>query len=351
MDRMQVAATGVSVGASGLLLALGLGLVCDARQRDARDEGLERSVAARSELNSRTDSARRQLEATRLRDELRTQDDELARARQSAAAALARRGDSPEIQFESAPNAPDDTGTELDVRNADASDADLASIRVAALTGDMAKLRTAVASHNAKGLEPVYLSDDPELARQGIAVHARYDRRNPNFAVVLETTGEVTQPCTVLVAPGSIVKAGRSGDQDTAPIQARFLKITPTNRAEATATICCAQIHSNDPRGGGAKGLTRHSDPRVGLVAAAAEREHAGWGAAQVAIWAVANNVTSDEVTSAPGNYGMYIDGARDVLEKAGIDSNKLPLYAHSNPRNRAAFGEELLGRLHLMGG
>jgi hypothetical protein len=348
---MQVAATGVSVGASGLLLALGLGLLCDAKQRDVRDDGCARSIAARSELNWRTDAARRELANARLHDEIRVQDDDLAHARQLAVAALARRAESPEVRFDSAPDATEDAPAELDVRNADASDADLASIRVATLTGDMAKIRAAVASHNARGLEPVYLSDDPELARQGIAVRASYDRRNPNFAVILEATGDVTKPCTVLVAPGSIVKAGRSGDQDTAPIQARFLKITPNTRAEATATICCAQIHSNDPRGGGAKGLTRHADPRVGLVAATAERERADWGSAQVAIWAVANNVTADEVTSAPGNYGLYIDGARDVLEKAGIDSNKLPLYSHANPRNRAAFGEELLGRLHLMGG
>ena len=74
----------------------------------------------------------------------------------------------------------------------------------------------------------------------------------------LEAQGRAgTEPCTVLVAPGSIVKAA-SGFQDTAPIQARFLDVTPAGRTEQPATICCAAIHSNDPRSTSPRGITRH---------------------------------------------------------------------------------------------
>jgi hypothetical protein len=150
------------------------------------------------------------------------------------------------------------------------------------------------------------------------------------------------------VAPGAIVKSGRDGDQDTAPIQARFIHVGPKQKkAEADATICCAQIHSEDPRGVPSRGLTTHQDPRVALVAATAERERASWGAAQVAMWAVANDATADEVGAAPGAYRNYIESARDVLEKAGIDTNKLPLYASATPRaRRSALEIDFIGRL-----
>ena len=226
--------------------------------------------------------------------------------------------------------------------------ADLAPIRAACLTGDLAKIKETIAQHNAKGLEPVFLHDDPELAKRGIALRARWDHA-ASFGVVLQAHApDATEPCTILVAPGAIVKSGGDGYQDTAPIQARFIHIAPREpNAEATANICCAQIHSEDPRALPARGLTSHKDPRVALVAAAAEREHASWGAAQVAIWAVANDVTEDEVASAPGAYTTYIDPARDVLEKAGIDTNKLPLYAKASPLPRRSSLElDLIGRV-----
>jgi hypothetical protein len=106
-------------------------------------------------------------------------------------------------------------------------------------------------------------------------------------------------------------------------------------------------IHAQDPTARPTLGLTTHHDPRVALVAATAEREHAAWGAAQVAMWAVANDATVMDVERAPGAYTCYIDPAREVLEKAGIDTNKLPLYADAMPRaRRDSIDLDLLGRL-----
>src|SRR5579872_1194767 len=54
--------------------------------------------------------------------------------------------------------------------------ANLAPIRAAVLTGSHDKIVEAVARHNASGAEPVFLHDDPELVRRGIAVRARWPR-------------------------------------------------------------------------------------------------------------------------------------------------------------------------------
>ncbi len=341
VDRFQVAATGVSVGASGLLLALGVGLVCDARARevDARARAHSEQRAARA-TPGQDRVAQQWAEIQQLRERV-------ARSRtRSVAAQPARvaRPDNIDLVIE---EMDDETPRSFSTVDARAEMPELAPIRAAVATGDVDKIHEAVAQHNALGGEPVFLHDDPELAKRGITVRSRWDRSR-SFGVVLEASAtDQTDPCTVLVAPGAIVKSGSDGDQDTAPIQARFIHVGPKEKATASADICCAQIHQHDPRGKQSRGITSHKDPRVARVAAAAERDSASWGAAQVAIWAVANDVTATEVASAPGGYARFIDPARDVLESAGIDTNKLPLYAKANPKvRRDSLDLDILGRI-----
>ncbi len=324
MSRIQIAATGVGMSASALLLSCGLALVANTRVPD----GPVRFESRPPTIVAEAPRARVQAEldlATALRQVREEAEGDVGRILQEC-----NRDHSPVTAMASEP-------------------ADLAPIRAAVLTGSRDKIHEAVSRHNASGAEPVFLHDDPELARRGIAVRARWPRNGGSrFAVSIDVqAGDSVEPCTVLVAPGALVKAGDDGEQDTTPIQARFIHVGPAERSQADAEICCAQIHSQDPRGHEPAGLTSHRDPRVALVAATAEREHASWGAAQVAVWAVANDATPGEVASAPGSYTRYIDPARDVLEKAGIDTNKLPLYAHALPRMRKdAFDMDLLGRI-----
>jgi hypothetical protein len=303
--RLPVLVAAFGVGASGVVLAAGIGLVLAPNDR-APSEAVRVASCAPA-----------------------------TRAFEARPVCAARVLDAPAEAASLALDAPNDTIAD-----------DLRPVREAVLTGDLDAIRSAVAKHNVGGSTPIVLSDDPELARRGITLRARYNRFAADFAVTLEATGgATTEPCTVLVAPGAIVKAGRSGDQDTAPIQARFLDVKARTRTQSPASICCAQIHSNDPRAASPKGLVRHPDPRVARVAATAERVNAEWGPAQVAIWAVANDATVEDVEQAPGDYVAYIDPARDVLEAAGIDTNKLPLYAHVAPRaRRAGLGIDLGG-------
>lgn len=368
MDRIQVAAAGVSLGASGLLLALGVGLVCDVRSRDERAQALMargyQAHMARLAESERDLGERQRAELAELRQQVREREASIARTRAMAREREARdqeaeldrlvrawdqqasRRTYPVAATEVQASAPTDESGVADMLN-------LGTIREAVRTGDLAKIREAVAQHNAQGGEPVFLHDDPELTKRGISVRARWNRRTSEFGVTLQAeAGDEGEACTVLVAPGAIVKSGGDGYQDTAPIQARFIRVGPKQRkAEADATICCAQIHSEDPRALPSKGLATHENPRVALVAAAAETTHASWGAAQVAIWAVANDATRQEVASAPGSYSHYIEPAREVLEKAGIDTNKLPLYASATPRaRRGALDMDLLQRFNRRG-
>jgi hypothetical protein len=332
LDRFQVAATGVSVGASGLLLALGVGIVCDARAREMQARSRVHSEQRVAQAPGQDRTAEQWAEIQQLREQV-------ARSRTRPAPAqlgpvhISRPDNNIDVVIE---EMDDETPRSFAAVDAKAEAPELAPIRAAVATGDVAKIHEAVAQHNALGGEPVFLHDDPELAKRGITVRSRWDR-NRMFGVVLEASAsDSTDPCTVLVAPGAIVKSGSDGDQDTAPIQARFIHVGPQEKtSQASADICCAQIHQHDPRGRQSRGITSHKDPRVARVAAAAERDSASWGAAQVAIWAVANDVTESEVASAPGGYSRYIDPARDVLESAGIDTNKLPLYARANPKVR----------------
>jgi len=325
VSRIQIAATGAGMSASALLLSCGLALVANTRtpETPVRFDTHAPVVVAQAP-QARVQQERALAAALRqVRDEA---DGDVDRILQEC--------------------------DRSNVTTTASEPANLAPIRAAVLTGSHDKIVEAVARHNASGAEPVFLHDDPELVRRGIAVRARWPRHGGSrFAVSIDVqAGDSVEPCTVLVAPGALVKAGDDGEQDTTPIQARFIHVGPYERSQADAEICCAQIHSQDPRGHEPAGLTSHRDPRVGLVAATAEREHASWGAAQVAVWAVANDATPAEVASAPGSYTRYIDPARDVLEKAGIDTNKLPLYAHALPRMRKdAFDMDLLG--HIRGG
>jgi hypothetical protein len=324
VDRIQVAATGLGVSASALLLTLGVGLIVNGHVRDEGDgfDASPNSFLARIERSACERAPTMIVERAR--------------------PVVVSTGDVDRLI------AGQDHPYPRDGSGASETPADLSIVQAAVLTGDHGKIVEAVARHNATGAEPVFLHDDPELARRGISVRAKWVRGNARFAVSLEAqAAEGIEPCTVLVPPGAVVKAGDDGDQDTTPLQARFIHVGPYERKQAEAEICCAQIHSNDPRHHRPAGLTMHHDPRVGLVTAAAEREHASWGAAQVAVWAVANNVTADEVASAPGSYNLYIDPARDVLEKAGIDTNKLPLYANASPLFRKdGFDLNVLGRV-----
>ncbi len=369
MDRIQIAAAGASIGASGLLLVLGVGLVCDARARDAdtqarMDRGY-RAHLARLVDNERDMNERERAELDALRAQVREREARIASARSRAREREARAQEAELDRLvrtwdrEAQQRVYAETVASATVQ-ASAPETDdvaemieLGEIRTAVRTGDLGKIREAVAQHNARGGEPVFLHDDPELTKRGIAVRSRWNRRTSQFAVTLQTeAGDDVRPCTVLVPPGAIVKSGGDGYQDTAPIQARFMRIGPDKRkVQADANIVCAQIHSEDPRALPSRGLATHQNPRVALVAAAAERTHASWGAAQVALWAVANDATEQEVRTAPGSYAGYIEPARAVLEDAGIDTNKLPLYASAMPRGRkTAFELDLVGRINRRG-
>src|SRR5438105_15073982 len=85
VDRFQVAATGLSLGASALLLSLGVGLVCDVRAREERAQAnmqeARRTTLARIAIAERSERQHRLTEISRLRAELKAQEAELAAAR------------------------------------------------------------------------------------------------------------------------------------------------------------------------------------------------------------------------------------------------------------------------------
>lgn len=345
MNR-PVLVTGLALAASGFVLVAGLGLVVGANEESARLEAAhDRDVAQASADEARADEQARTDRDAAL-DRIRQLQRETARERQRTfEAAAEHRARVEREQAERQIREWDSTAAEA-ARNLEVASlavdtpattiADgMRPVREAVLTGDIEQIRTAVARHNENAQVPIVLSDDAELGRRGIQLRARYNRHDPVFSVTLEASAaSSTERCVVLVAPGSIVKAS-SGYQDTAPIQARFIEVRPSARAEAPATICCAGIHSDDPRPTTPKGIVRHPDVRVAKVAATAERINAEWGPAQVAIWAVANDATFDDVARAPGDYVEYVSPARDVLEAAGVDTNKLPLYSHAAPIGR----------------
>ncbi|MEZ0229252.1 MAG: hypothetical protein ACAI25_11555, partial [Planctomycetota bacterium] len=85
MDRIQIAAAGASIGASGLLLALGVGLVCNAHARDAESQARMargyRAHLARLVDDERTMNERQKAELDALRSQVREREASIARTR------------------------------------------------------------------------------------------------------------------------------------------------------------------------------------------------------------------------------------------------------------------------------
>jgi hypothetical protein len=221
---------------------------------------------------------------------------------------------------------------------APAEETAFASVQDAVLTGDVEKSRAAIRAFNDSaartGAPLVLFPEDSE--RAGVSVRASYagQRSSARFAVtLLASTNE--SDARVVIPPGTVIK-GQGDGQDTSVVDVTVLSARPSSRDRVDPTICCVDIGKNDPRSRAPGAVTTHKRREVGLVAAAAARSRSEWIPTQVALWAVANDATREQVEHAPGPYAFGIEPARDLLESAGIDTNVLPLYQGEQPRPRA---------------
>jgi hypothetical protein len=213
-----------------------------------------------------------------------------------------------------------------------------ASVQEAVLTGDVQKSRAAIRDFNDSaartGAPLVLFPEDAE--RAGVTVRASYagQRSSARFAVTLLASTTESE-ARVVIPPGTVIK-GQGDGQDTSVVDVTVLSARPDSRDRVDPTICCVEIGKNDPRSRAPGAVTTHKRREVGLVAAAAARTRSEWIPTQVALWAVANDATREQVEHAPGPYTFGIEPARDLLESAGIDTNVLPLYQGEQPRPRA---------------
>lgn len=212
----------------------------------------------------------------------------------------------------------------------------LARIRQMVREGKNDEARRAMKAYNTACYEegPVFLFNDPALAKRNLAVHPSY-AYGSTFAARLKLVGDRDQRANVLVPPGASIRAPGKF-QDVAILEPSMLQASA--RPADIVRVACCEFGDDDPRGSRPAGLDNKADPKIAKVTVAAAELGVPWETTQVAVWAITNDVDRASLYAAPGAYRAHnVAQARTVLAHAGLDASKFQLWSSAGASSNAA--------------